>query len=770
MLLISAVGVNVYAGYVDPIYPIADWLAWPLLSLWGYVALGNLAWFATGNWLLGRVLGLRDLPLLEHAVLSAALGIVTFTELMYLAGALGWYRPAFAIALPLLLIGVGARELVVFARRYQAAPRERPPASAWVLLLWTIGGALTLVIYLGALSPDAVNYDATWCHLTIAQDYAREGRVVPFPGDYSKSVPQLASILHTWGYLVPGLKEPALRWMLALHQEFALFLWTLAGVAATLRSMLGGERVGGGWVALYLFPIIFVYDHNLGGAADHVAAAFALPGLLATNRLLESMTWQRALVLVLCMAGGLLTKYQTFYWVLPLALVVGTKLLWLSCAQLRRNGTQQNRRGLARIWLVLLLGLPLFVAPHFLKNWLFYRDPVYPLAQQLFPGARPSLDNGIFLVNNVFTDLNWVPKGGVGDKLAHALKLTLTFSFEPHYSFNKNFPAFGALFTLLLPALLFIRRRRPKLLGAFVGMTTLFIWGYTFNVDRNLQVFMPILVATTAAILVEVWRLGWASRIALAPVVLFQVLWGGDAVFYSSQERLRAAFDLIGTGYAGTAKTRFDRYRSPFVALGKALPRDATVMLHTSHISLGIDRRLVLDWSGFQGLIGYSKVKNAREVFELYKRVGITHLLYVPGERPAPSIQEEVVFQSFVATLEAPLSTAGGFRLHRLPSSPPPAERPYRVLTLGLYGYGSGVFPVEHLNTNEYINPSKRRYAKPSEVAPTTAETLEALEVDAVVVGAGATLNPTENAFLRHHFSSVVQYSGQQTIYLPKGR
>ncbi|HYP87850.1 MAG TPA: hypothetical protein VEQ59_06845, partial [Polyangiaceae bacterium] len=599
MLLISFFGVRIYVGYVDPIYPIRDWLAWPLLTIWGYVALCNLAWFAAGNWLLGRVLGVRDLPRLEHAVLSAATGVVIFVELMYAAGALGLYRPSFAVLLPLGLIAVGSRELVVFTRRYLEEARSRPPASAWLLLLWAIGGFLTFIIYLGVLSPDSVNYDASWVHLTIAQDYAREGRIVPFPGDYTKSVPHLASIIHTWDFLVPGLSAPALRWMLALHQEFGLFVWTLAGVAATIRFMLGGERLGGTWVALYLFPIIFVYDHNLGGAADHVAAFFALPGFLAANRLLERPTWPRALVLVMCVAGGMLTKYQVFYWVLPLALVIGVKLAALTAAQLRKTGTRQARRDLGRLWLVLAVGLPMLVAPHFLKNWIFYRDPVYPLAQQLFPGTRPTVDDAVFLFNNVFTDVNWVPKGSLGEKVSEAAKLTLTFAFEPHYSFTKNFPAFGALFTLLLPALLFIRRRRLKLFGAFVGMTTLFIWGFTFHVDRNLQIFMPILVATTGAILIEIWRLGWLARVALAPLAAFQLLWGADAVFYSSQERIRSALDLIGTGFAGTARTRFDRYRSTFIALGKALPPDATVMLHTSHVSLGIDRRLVLDWSGF---------------------------------------------------------------------------------------------------------------------------------------------------------------------------
>jgi len=139
------------------------------------------------------------------------------------------------------------------------------------------------VIYLGLLSPESVNYDATWYHLRIAQDYARWGRIRPFY-DYSAIVPQLASIVHTWGYLVPGL-DGAPRWMMALHIEFALFLWTLVGVAAGIQRLIGDFTLPATWASFFLFPIIFVYDSNIGGAADHVSAFFAMPVVLATLRL-----------------------------------------------------------------------------------------------------------------------------------------------------------------------------------------------------------------------------------------------------------------------------------------------------------------------------------------------------------------------------------------------------------------------------------------------------------------------------------------------------
>lgn len=45
-------------------------------------------------------------------------------------------------------------------------------------------------------------------HVVIAQDYAREGHLVPFVGDWQPNVPHLASFVFTWGFIVPGLALP----------------------------------------------------------------------------------------------------------------------------------------------------------------------------------------------------------------------------------------------------------------------------------------------------------------------------------------------------------------------------------------------------------------------------------------------------------------------------------------------------------------------------------------------------------------------------------
>jgi len=769
VLCTSVFGVLIYASYLQESYPIRRWLAWRVLGLWGYTAFCNLAWLSSGALIVRRWLGGRELPHLEAAVASVAVGVLAFTEIMYAAGAVGAYGPVFSLALATLLSLSGLPELVRWWRTLREERRAAPASVGTpLLLLWVLGGALTLWLYLGLFSPDAVNYDARWGHFTIPQDYAREGRMVAFPGDYSKNVPQLAALLRTWCFSLPRLGHPVLRWMLALHQEFSLFLWTLAGVAAAVRFMLEDQKVRGAWVAFYLFPIIFVYDHNLGGAADHIAAFFALPGLVAAGRLLERLEWRRASVMVACMAGAFLTKYQAFYWMVPLlAVVAGAWALRLF--RLRKaEGAAAERRA---SWLLLPCigaGIALLVMPHFLRNWVFYRNPLFPFAQQVFTGTRPSIDQAALLFGNIFVDTNWVPVGSTLERLKHALGLAFTFSFEPHYSFSGNAPVFGSLFTLLLPGLLCIQRRRYVLLGALVGLVTLVFWGFTFNVDRNLQVFMPLLVATTAAILIGILRLGWLARLAIAPLVLLQIIWGADAVFYSSSSRVQGAMALMSSGHDGGAATRFEAYQAPFRQIGKALPENAKVLLHMSHVSLGVDREIVLDWAGFQGLISYNRVHGMRELAELYRSLGITHLLYSPGERSDSSLQGEVAFQALVRWVGKPLAAAGGMRVLRLPKALPPSEPPYRVLTLDMPGYGSGVFPIERLGTIEYLPEKLRAYAAPEAPPPNGAAELAGLDVQAVVVGAAAKLAPAQKALLAKRYDLAARYGGGHSVYLRK--
>lgn len=770
-LLVCAYGTKHYFGVVDKVYVAKHWLFWDLATIWFWMAVLSIACLSAGHFVLERLK--LDIPPLEATVQSMAVGVVMFVMFMYAGGALKLYGPVFAVVLPAAFIVTGARSLARLGRTLWAALREPAVSSPFVWLISALGACCIGLVYLGAMTPDALNYDSTWSHLVIAQDYARNGGIIKFWGNYNMGVPHLASLVHTWGYTVPGLHHPALRWMMALHNEFGLFCWTLVGVTAGVRHMLAEPSVRGAWAGFFLFPIIFVYDNNLGGAADHVAAFFVVPFYLAAAALWDRPNARFALLAGIAAAGGVLTKYQAVYVIVPVALLFAARFAVLAVrvrrGTLRPADPKVGYADLVVVPLVLVGTVALLVAPHFLKNVIFYNNPLYPFAQDVFTGSTPSSPNFGPLIRYHFTDDNWRPKGTTFEKLVHALKLFWSFSFSPHYSLTRNVPAFGSLFTLLLPTLLVLRNAARIRFAAAVASGSVLLWAYTYNIDRNLQIFLPLIVCVTVALIVRVWRLGWIARVGLVPLVLLQLVWGGDALFYSAAPRIESSMKLISSGYHGMAERRYDGYRSAFLAITRALPKDSRVLLHTSHVTLGIDREVVMDWNSFQGFISYEGISTPRELYDYLSKRNITHILFKPRSGGAPTKQEEVLFYALITEgTSATVGTYGGYRLLRFPSQAPSERSPYRVLSLGIPGYTDGLYPIKRLNAQEHLPAYVRSYAEPDERVPPAPESRANFisRVDAVILGASTRLDAAAETMLRERFSRVVSYPGYYSVWI----
>jgi len=755
---VCSVGVAIYAASNARDYPIRDWLFWRLLVLWGWCALLNGACLLFGHSILTRGLGQRDLPVLETLVISAAVGLVSFTMAMYLLGALALFRPAVAIALPVLMILSGGPGFWRFARERWAAREPRRTtlselAGGALVAAGVIGAAL---VYLQCMTPASVSYDARWYHLAIAEDYAREGRIVPFLADYNKSFPHLASVVHTWGWLVPGLTSP-LRWMLALHNEFCLWLWTLAGIGAGTAWLIGQARVRGAWAAFFLFPIIFVYDSNIGGGADHFVAFFALPAFLAAVRAGEDLDPRRCGLAAALAAGALLSKYQAVYILVPIAIGIGGRWAWLAY-RARRGG---GRRGLWKGPVTAIAVGVAVTAPHFLKNWIFYRNPLYPFAIATFVGSRPRQPDSPFLVKYLLTGDTSIPRGPLPEMLGNAVKLAFTFSFR------QPVATMGSLFTLLLPAIVFLPRSRRLWLAALASLIALVTWAMTYPVDRYLQAVIPLLAAVTAAIIVRAWELGWVARAALVAVVGFQVAASGDVPFRSGGGRLSDALAMINGGAQAGARTRFAGYLHAQQALDRRLPPKAVLLFHNTRLGLGVNRKVLQDLPGFQGLIDVRGVHTPRELCALYRSFGITHVVHERGAWPAFSKQEEVLFASLLSRYATDVFREGEYEVFALPPALPPVEAPFRVLAVGSTVYADGIYPVEAM---DILEPLLDRF--PRHVAPARSITPEEAaapgvidQIDAVIVGSGKVLPAPLDAAMRDRFTLVISYGGRFSVY-----
>lgn len=763
LLCLSCLGaLAIYCSRLEPIYPLKDWLFLQLAKIFAWSAYLHAACVASGAAFLSRVLRIKSLPFKERLLTSMGVGLVLFVLAMYALGALGLYKPVAAILLPGLMLVVGLPTLTAEWRAHRAALTTRPLLGApfWLQAGTVLGIACLGLLYLQAMTPEALNYDSRWYHLTVGEDYAREGRIVPFFADYNKAAfPQLTGFLYTWCSLLPGLDTP-LRVMWLLHNEYFFVLWTLLGVAAAVEWMLGDSLAPGAWTAFCLFPGIFVYDSNLGGSADHFLGFFAAPLFLAAMRAVQGFAPSACVLLGILTGGAALTKYQAAYLVIGVAPVIAASLLW---GLLRRR----KAWGKKNLWLGPLLIVAtstLVTLPHFLKNCIFYHNPVYPYWTSFFQGSYPLQPETAASVSNMWMERSLRPEGSIFERLFNALQLVFTFSLDPHYSVSR--PVFGSLFSLLLPAALFVREKRRLWLGISVATTALMFWGYTYLVDRYLQTFSALLVAVTAVLIVRIWQAGFLARLGVFLLTATQLVWGADAYVYSGYGHIQDSLALIRSGFDGQAARRFDKYLRETRHIDEKLPKDAVLLFHNTRLSLGVQRRVYQDLPGYQSLVSYRPTKSARDVVEMYRSHGITHVVLEPGSWKALTRQEDVVFAMLYQHHIKERFRSGRYEVFTLPKKLPPPEATYRVLSIGLPGYVDGIYNVDQLNTLEPLPGDLKQYATPKIRVGEDQAKDHLGELDAVLVKQGRTLPSHLTAALNRQFIRVFSFRHEIDVHV----
>ncbi len=746
-------------------YPVSEWLLWRYLAMWLATAVFTAAGLSVGYLALDRLFRVRDLPLLATLVLSAALGITGYALVFYVVGAVGLLGTAFAFLYPAAAIALGGPGLVRRLRdawRSREAPAPGTFGSRTIALLATVGGVGAVgIVYLGILTPDAIGYDGAWQHLPIAEAYARHGRIVPFPADWAKNHPHLTSLVHAWGYLLPGFAEPE-RWLLALHQEFVLFLFTLAGVAALVRHLLGDRPVRAAWAGFFLFPAVFVYDCNLQGSADHVLAFFAIPVFLAALRAGRTLATRDLLLAGVLVGAAALVKYQALF--LGGAAAVPLAYGWLHAVIRRWRGEEApswRELGLAPL---VAAGAALAVfSPHLLRNAVFYGNPLYPYLQDVFP-SHPTVADAKTLVNRAFAASDFRPRGTFLHRVKDTLEVWFTFSWKAHYAhWSKHLPVFGSLFTLLLPVgLLLPRPRRRILLALGGGAVAVLLWAGTYRLDRNLQAAVPLLAAATVAVLIRAWEAGKLARLGIVPVVLLQLAWSSDTVSMTQSRQLGEAFRIIRAGFDGVrGETVWERSWRDYRAVNDALPADAKVVLHYHQRSIGINRDVYQDWVGYQGLFDARGYTSPRQLWEAYRAQGITHVVSMPRDLPAATRGEDVIFA--LLQEQSRFRRHGSLRLDTLPETPPPdPDRPIEVLSLGSWGYRDGLYPVERMTTHEGVPHRHQKFPPPETPLPPDDEGQLALlaRARAVLIGNHDAVRPAVKAELDRSFRQASVYQG----------
>jgi hypothetical protein len=738
--LVCGYGTYVLGQALDPYYPIKEWLVWRLAPIWGYALLFNLSCVAFGAFLLRRLLGQRQLPALERLLQSMMLGLTAFVLGLYAVGFVGLFKPWMAVLLPLVFLVVGERDgrallTELFAWR---ASLPQPKRLERVLggMAIALGCAALFFLYLEALDISAINFDATWYHFPIAQDYARVGRIIAFPGENHRAFPHLTSLVHTWALLVPGLSKLPQHWMLSLHLEFTIVVWRIVASAALARWLLGGRDVRGLWAAFFLFPSVFVYDQQIGGSADHFLGFFAVPAVLAAAQAFKRFDRRWCVLLGVALGGHMLVKYQAAYLIFGIGVatvvsvvVLGVRRL-LSERRIALEGDWPTYGALLKGAATIGVTLALVSAPHFAKNAVFYRNPVYPFASKVFTSTFPPPVPGYYEEKS--TKGVFLPQHSGLQRQAWALGRVFQYSLTTaNRNLTKHRPYMGALFSLLLPCALFVRGRRRVLFTAGITAMAFMLWANTAANDRYLLAFYDLCIGSALALMVKVWELGWSARVGLSPLVLLQLFWGGDAMLLYGKKQLDAGIDLITQGYSGSYEERFAA-KSIQLELTKATPKNAVILSRNWKGLLGLNRLVLSDIQANQDYVVYSHLKDPRDFYDLLKARGITHLMYPRGDRRPGRWNNTLLFAEIFR--RGPSSKRiGKMQLNELPREAPPHSAPYLVLVSSQREYPDGIYKLEQLDV-DYRDPAMFT-PKPVPFKPASGDSAElAKDLQAVVM------------------------------------
>ncbi len=611
-----------------------------------------------GHALLVRVLR-RTLPFEEHLALALALGVFAFFLEACLFGFLKLYGLSFFVLAPLMLLAAGARDARrTFARlrRHLGRVDWRPRgARSWSIA--ALGGVGLLLLWFPLLSPLNASYDARWYHLSIAENYVARGGITPFSeGWVHGAFPQLSSLLYAWAFSQPGTLLDRVE--TAAHLELAVFVMTLVGVVAVTRRVLG-SRAPLAWAAVFLFPGLFCYDSGLVLGADHVAALWAAPILLLALRCAESGASRYAVLLGAMLAATLNTKYTSVIQ-LPLVLVV-----------LIAAGSSRPRARLGLLAVVLVTTL-LLTTPTWLKNALFYRDPLFPLSRSFLPSTpwTPAAE-----IPYAFEYALNRPSASVASVL-EMLKTLATFSFVPHdfAPYHGSVPVFGSLFTLATPALLVVPKR-PRLLALFAGTYLgIAVWFWLHQFDRYLQALLPFMAAGTAAVITLLYRRGVAWRRGVSALVALQAAWALAVPFlWVHRGAGGKIFEIVAAHLVSSdGRTAYPEWE----AMGRALPEGARVLVHEEPIHTGLSRATLSDYPGDQGAFYWGEPGAAApgEVWQRLHAHGVTHLLFARGvDHGAHTVAGGLAFIEFAARHTRSVGTFAGFSLAELGAEPPPA-------------------------------------------------------------------------------------------------
>jgi hypothetical protein len=542
-------------------------------SIWLFIVfLGSGLWIVRGA-------GLRDLPALESLAVGATLGMGAWGMGVLLLGVARLLYPIVLVGILILATTAAIPVVRDWAKALSSSRPTRPRGmTEWTAVaLAALALALSLIY---TLTP-AIQSDGLRYHLAAPQVFLREHRIVYLPFNAFTNFPFLIEMLFTLSLAVAGD-------LAAKMIHFECFLLCGLFVALLLQRLLEGletEHPKTGPRLLLLGALVFwttptalltaAWEFiDLGTALFFVAMVYALvrrhsgTGILPVQNhgqdahaTTDKRRWRLIAALLLGFLIG--TKYTMLAMlaVVPLALL----LELLSFTPSRQSEIQnsqskiQNLKSKILSWLRSSLFIGLVAAavasPWFIKNIVFTRNPVYPLAWGIFDGGEWSAENARFYFDKSSLK-GYHPRHdrNLGETLLHLAvtpwEATIHWWLPPdgrYHGYENQFlgPVFLLWMPLLLVVLADIKNRAagkgPLRFVVLFAFAYCILWYFTYQSNRLLipaTALLSVLIAYSLAVAERTARrLSRATTAILLAACLYNVEWSADFIFRETNEK-----------------------------------------------------------------------------------------------------------------------------------------------------------------------------------------------------------------------------------------
>ena len=547
--------------------------------------------------------------------LAIGLGLLSLILLFLGLGGL-WTKPVM-MALVLVPLAIGfvrhAPEFLAWikARDFSAWNKE---TSIWEMLGFVLLAAYLLMNLMGALGPEYF-YDSLVYHLAMPKLYLLEHRIVPTPSMIYSGVPFGTEMLYGLG--------------LALGSEsLAKLIHYGCGAAIAAAIYSWSKKYANRNVAILatlLFYSAPMVCFESGVAMVELSMTLYL--LIAALIILdvagrESLELDpKSLIMAGALAGfGFGTKYNAGLYIPVLALPL----------------FYQNFRNEKIGWKVLATQIGLFLgsaaiisSPWLVKNWFFYRNPVYPFLHGFFSGSPLANAAGLKsdaharnLISAVST------RSGLKDIFLGIWDLRL------HENGADNI---GPGLELGLPWLFLARWKSTTHRGLLILVVGFWLaWALHTTMPRFIMPGIPLfcILAATAVCLMDMPRTmrflatGFVCYTMTISMAFTFMMLAGSETWKVAYGRISKSDYLLHEHLSYTAP-----YYAGAQFVNQNLPRDAMVLFIGEERGFYCERKFITaSWFDINPLVNLANAaSNSADLADKLQRKGITHLLVNAG-------------------------------------------------------------------------------------------------------------------------------------------